>query len=236
MSKARIYLPDAEINESITIESKETLHKIKDVLSLKKSEKVYVFNGSGKEFVYEIGDISREQLLLINRSANRQENEIKMKIVLAIPLIQEQRLEYILEKATELGVDTFQPFICERSIRENPSLARLERWKRVVLEATRQSERLWTPEIKDILNFDELIQKDYKTKICAYIEGSYIKDIKIGDKENILLVVGPVGDFSPQEIDKMKNRNFCFIKLAENILRVETASVFLTGLVKYLLN
>jgi len=235
MSKVRVYLPSEEISGTLKIEGKETLHKIKDVLALKRTEKIYVFDGAGKEFIYEIGDISRKQVLLINQQLNRREEESKRKIILAVPLVKEQRVEYILEKATEFGVNTFQPFICERSIQEKPSSQKLDRWQRIIQEATRQSERLWIPEITGILRFDELLKKDFKTKICAAIDGEYIKDMQVSAQGEVLLAVGPEGDFSPQELNKMKDYNFYFLKLSENILRVETASVFMVGLVNYLL-
>ncbi|MFA5270846.1 MAG: RsmE family RNA methyltransferase [Candidatus Omnitrophota bacterium] len=235
MSKVRIYIPNEELSVNLKIEEREILHKIKDVLTLKESEKVYVFDGAGKEYVYEIGDVNRNHVLLINKQISRQDDEIKNKIILAIPLLKEQKIEYILEKATELGVESFQPFICERSIREMPSSEKMKRWARIVQEATRQSERLWIPKIEEILAFDNLMKKDFKTKICAAIDGAYIKDMKNYNKEKVLLIAGPEGDFSPQEFIKMKDNNFYFLKLSENILRAETASVFMVGLANYLM-
>ena len=234
MSKVRIYIPEEEIGDNLRIEDREILHKIKDVLALKASEKIYIFNGMGREYAYEIKDVSRHCVSLTNQQLNRGIKETKNKIILAVPLLKEQKIEYILERATELGVERFQPFICERSIREKPSKGKMKRWGRIIEEATRQSDRLWIPKIEEPLGFDDLIKKDFNTKMCASIEGKHIKDIQVRNLEEILLMVGPEGDFSPQELVKMKNCDFNFMKLADNILSVETASIFMVGLVNYM--
>ncbi|MFA6281390.1 MAG: RsmE family RNA methyltransferase [Candidatus Omnitrophota bacterium] len=236
MSKVRIYIPEEETGVNLKIEDRKVLHKIKDVLALKTSEKIYTFDGHGKEYVYEIESINRHCISLTNRQLNRESKETKNKIVLAIPLLKEQKIEYILEKATEMGAAEFQPYVCERSIREKPSQGKTQRWARIIEEATRQSDRIWIPKINELANFDELIKKDFEVKLCASIGGEYIQSALIPDAEKIFLMVGPEGDFSPQELVRMKTYGFTFMKLAENILRVETASIFMVGMVNYLLS
>lgn len=235
MSKVRIYIPKEKIENSIKIDEIETLHKLKDVLSLEEHEAIYVFDGDGKEYTYEIDNISRNQVLLKNQKINRNEAQVERKIILGFPLLKEQKAEYILEKATELGVNYFWPFISDRSIRQKPSVAKMTRWQRIIQESARQSDRLWLPGIGEPLEFNDLVRKDFKTKLCGSINGKYLKNASGLNTHEIFLIIGPEGDFSPREFDEMKRQDFQFIKLAENILRVETASILMAGIVNYLL-
>jgi 16S rRNA (uracil1498-N3)-methyltransferase len=154
-------------------------------------------------------------------------------ITLGIPLIKEQKMDLILQKATELGAWSFQPFICQRSIREKPSTAKKERWMKIVQEATRQSERLWLAQINDVIDFSDLIKREFGLKLAASIEGQKIMDIPKAHVNRTLLLIGPEGDFSAEEYEKLKTESFSLLKLSENILRVETASIIASGLIAY---
>jgi len=233
MSKVRLYLPKNRISNIIALEDKESLHKANDVLSLKKGEKIYIFDGEGAEYRYQINEAERKRITLKKEAIERTENMPEKIITLGIPLIKEQKMDLILQKATELGVWSFQPFICQRSIREKPSTAKKERWMKIIQEATRQSERLWLAQINDVIDFSDLIKRDFGLKLAASIEGQKIMDIPKAHVNRTLLLIGPEGDFSAEEYEKLKAESFSLLKLSENILRVETASIIASGLIAY---
>jgi len=235
MSKIRLFLPKSKISDIVVINDREILHKTNDVLVLKKGERIYLFDGEGTEYRYQISETNRKYISLKKEAVERTEGIPKEKITLAIPLLKEQRLELILQKATELGIWDFQLFTCERSIQGQPSSGKKERWKKIVDEATRQSDRLWLAQINEIIDFETLIKQDFNLKIAGSIAGKKITSIIKEKYSKTLLAIGPEGDFSPNEYEKFKISGFKFLKLSENILRVETAAIIASGLINYFL-
>ena len=235
MSKVRIYIAKEKIACTILLEDREIVHKIKGVLRLESADLVYIFDGEGSEYVYEIIEVGKKAIRIEQKRVVREEADIDKKVILGFPLVGEERIDFILQKATELGVSGFIPFICQRSMRAK-SANKLKRWRKIVVEASRQSERLWIPFVSDILEFDELIKVKYKTKLAGFIEGEAIEGIGELKEKDIFMVVGPVGDFSADEYKRLKRRGFKFVRLSANILRVETAAVFSVGLIRYFLD
>lgn len=235
MSKVRLFFPKDKISDIVVINDKETLHKANDVLALKKGERIYLFDGEGVEYRYQINEASHRYISLKKEAIERTRSLPQEKITLGIPLLKEQKLELILQKATELGIWSFQLFTCERSIHGQPSSGKKERWAKIIDEATRQSNRLWLAQLNEVVDFKALIKQDFSLKVAASITGEKITDIIKQKYHKILLVVGPEGDFSPNEYEKLETHGFKFLKLSENILRVETAAIVASAHISYFL-
>jgi len=235
MSKIRIYIKPERIGNIIRIEKRDVVHKIKDVLRLKSNEELYIFDGQGTEYLCQIKEIAKKYILIEQKGREQKEVKPRKGIILGFPLVGEERIDFILQKSTELGVSGFIPFICQRSARAR-SANKLKRWGRIIIEASRQSERLWLPSLSDVLEFDELIKLKYKVKLAGFINGEPIESIARLKEGDIFIAVGPVGDFSPDEYEKLRENDFKFIKLSSNLLRVETAAMFSVGLIKYFLD
>jgi len=236
MVKTRIYIEPEDINDTVEVKDKATVHKIKDVLRLKKEDFIYVFDGIGGEYLYRIDKIERSVFILEKERYDKRKSSPKNKIILGFPLIKEEKIDFILQKATELGVMGFLPFVCQRSLKMKPPVSRIMRWRKIVIEAVRQSGRLWIPQIRAVDSLDKVVQKKHRLKIALSISGGNpgkILDKKAGE---ILIVAGPEGDFTPLEYEKLKVSGFKFVKLSSHILRSETAAVFGTGLVRYLMD
>ncbi|UCD15184.1 MAG: 16S rRNA (uracil(1498)-N(3))-methyltransferase [Candidatus Omnitrophota bacterium] len=232
MSKERIYWP-LGLDKSVTITEKALVHKIKDVCRLRISQSLYLFDGKGEEVRYFIEKVSKGAVVLTKDKSICRQALPKKRIYLGFPLTREERVDFILQKCVELGVSGFIPFISERSISKFPSANRIRRWQKIIAEATRQSGRLWLPIIEQTVKFNDLISRPYALKIAGSIEGKIIKQDISPALGEVLIVVGPEGDFSPQEYEALAKSGFQFIKLACVILRVETAAVFAAGLVNY---
>ncbi|MCQ9204911.1 MAG: 16S rRNA (uracil(1498)-N(3))-methyltransferase [Omnitrophica bacterium] len=236
MCKARVYIEPAQINDNISLGDKDIIHKLKDVLRLKKGERVLIFDGAGKEYSYTIANLDKKKALFNKCKVLMDEKPPNKKVILGFPVARESKINFILQKGTELGVYEFIPFLCQRSLSAKPSQKKIQRWSKIVIEATRQSQRLWVPRVNSILDFAEIAVLKYKTKLAASIAGKSIPE-KISEGYNeILFVVGPEGDFSPEEYSDLKKNGFNFISLSSNILRVETAAIFGSGLLKYFLD
>ena len=230
MPKTRIYIEPREIKNLIEIEDKNIVHKIRDVLRLKEKDELYVFNGEGKEYLYEIRRAGKKVIL----EKKKEEREVPLsskKVTLGFPLLREDKIDFILQKATELGAMSFVPFISSRSLHIEPSISKIERWKRIVIESARQSGRLWVPRINNVIDFGGIIREDFSLKIAASIDGDGPRDVLDEEIKDILIIVGPEGDFSSQEYNRMREYGFKFIKLSPYILRVETAAIFAVGVI-----
>ncbi|MFO8052867.1 MAG: RsmE family RNA methyltransferase [Candidatus Omnitrophota bacterium] len=243
MAKVRLHIPPQEIKESITLNKGGPLHKLKNVLRLKENQKVYIFDGNGKEWEYKINQIKQKNVTITKINKTRQQPITKPIQTLGFPLIQEKKIDFILQKATELGVSEFIPYYSSRSrgvSRAAPTISKIKRWQKIIVEACRQSERLWTPKINQPLALDRLIKKNADLKIVGAPREAPLHEpplplsINTYKTNNILCIVGPEGGFSEKEINNFKKYNCRPINLSSNVLRTETAAIFLSGLIKYL--
>ncbi|MBU0693685.1 MAG: 16S rRNA (uracil(1498)-N(3))-methyltransferase [Candidatus Omnitrophica bacterium] len=233
MSKIRVYIEPEKISEFIDLDEKGIIHKVKDVLRLKVNEELYIFDGKGREYLYEIKKLKNRSVLIEKKAIEKEQSLPEKKIILGFPFLKEEKIDFILQKATELGVFAFIPFICERSIRMVPSPNKLTRWKKIIIEAARQSERLWIPQIYDALDFKEIAKSNYKVKLVAAFHGSNLEEIINKEWKEILIIVGPKGDLTQPELAKLKENNFQFVRLSSHILKAETAAIFAVGLINY---
>ncbi|MDP8290230.1 MAG: RsmE family RNA methyltransferase [Candidatus Susulua stagnicola] len=233
MPKIRIYIEPKDINNFIEVKDLNIVHKIKNVLRLRKEDILYIFDGQGKEYLSQIEIIAKKSIIIKIDKLFADGVILNKKITLGFPLVKESKISFILQKATELGVNHFIPFVSERSLRGQISDNKIEKWKKIIIEAVRQSERLWIPTISKVLNFKEIIKSNNRVKLVTSVNGKKINTILNGKEEDVFVVVGPEGGFSSLENDQLKNNNFKFFNLSSHILRVETASLFSVGLINY---
>lgn len=161
------------------------------------------------------------------------------KIVIAQGLVKEQKMDYILQKGTELGVFQIIPLSLERSIvkvSENDN-KKLIRWERIVKEASEQSKRVDIPLINNVTSLKELTRMDFTHKyICSVNEKSktiksVLSNATVHDK--IIFVIGPEGGLSKTEEDYLIDNGFECISFGNRVLRSETASLFILSAVNY---
>lgn len=161
------------------------------------------------------------------------------KVVIVQALVKEQKMDYILQKACELGVYQIIPVNTSRSvvkIDKNDS-KKIIRWNKILKEASEQSKRIDIPILDKILNFNDLLKLDFKGKfICSTKENkkllkSTLSNFNIND--TIVYVIGPEGGFSETEEDLLIENGYIPISLGSNILRTETASLFIMSAINY---
>lgn len=168
------------------------------------------------------------------------ENSVKkLNITLVIPLLKEQKMDLILQKATELGVDNIIPYKAERSIIKIDSKkeeSKISRWQKICKEAAEQSKRLDMPTITKIYTLDEVANLKGINLLCSTKEKeknikSLLHSSTIYDKINI--VIGPEGGISPKEEEYLNSKSFISVSLGSRILRVETVPIFLMSIINY---
>jgi 16S rRNA (uracil1498-N3)-methyltransferase len=201
------------------------------VLRVREGESVYVFDGAGHLYLGKV-------VIMAKRSASIQITELvrsqpmpqaNLHIAIA-PTKNIERTEWFVEKATEIGIQTITPIICQRSERRE---LRLDRLEKVILSAAKQSLHLHLPKLNNTASFKDFLKTNDsgKTKFVAYCEEK-TKHLKncIRPAEDILVMIGPEGDFTNEEIALAKSSGFETISLGESRLRTETAAVMVSAI------
>lgn len=161
------------------------------------------------------------------------------KVTLLIPLLKEQKMDFILQKATELGVDTIIPIETERSIikvKEEKIDKKLERWNRICKEASEQSYRIDIPKISPLKKLNELQDLDGLKLICSTVEEE--KNIRFvlnseSECDRINIAIGPEGGFSIPEEKKWNQAGFLSVSLGKRIMRVETVPLYILSILNF---
>lgn len=225
------------INENLEL-SKEDIHHIKDVMRMKiKDNFIVIYNE--KLFLCEIEDILKNNIVFNILNEIKENNELNKKIVVAFSLVNENKTDMILQKCTELGVDSFIPILTNRSkIKINEkSNKKIERWTRICKEASEQSHRNKIPKIYDITELKNLKKINMDLKIvCSTKEN--IKSLKnvlqnSTKYDTIIIVVGPEGGLTEKEEIFLNENDFISVNLGKSILRTETAPIFAVSAIKY---
>ena len=232
MSNIRLYYPNSISKNTTTLLSKEHTHYVANVMRLKRGSNINFFNQEG-EWASEVIFLEKDRVEV--KFLNKIKEPLKsLSIELAICMVKKNPMDIILQKATELGVSKITPIISERTeIKE----LNHDRAKKIVIEATEQSNQFIPPEIsktirlKDFLNqlnsFNKLFFADINNK-------DRLKKEDIKDDNLKTLLVGPEGDFTPNERKMiLQNKNTISFSLSNNILRTETATISALSLINF---
>lgn len=219
------YNPDIdETTESFSFDKEESKHIIK-VLRKKDSDILHVTNGQGLLFETEI-TLASDNKCIVSVLSIKKSPEPKFRLHLAVaPTKMNDRFEWFLEKATEIGIQEITPIICDRSERK---VINLERFEKIVLSAMKQSNEMFLPKLNDAVSFKEFIkQKNQGLQFIAHCEETDKKSLKesLQPNENLTLLIGPEGDFSEKEIALALENNYKPVTLGNTRLRTETAAV-----------
>jgi 16S rRNA (uracil1498-N3)-methyltransferase len=235
----RYFIDQNQINGQTVIIDNSDVHHIKDVMRFKVTDNIIVNTYEGSVFETEIEKIEKNRVVL--RIVKSLVNDYQsLPLDLGVSLIKKDRFELILEKATELGVRKIIPLKTDRSIiKINDLEKKHERFMTIVKEASEQSERTVLPIISDFTDLKslELDKYDYKLFCYARENNLNIKEelIALKRNHNILILIGPEGDFSQTEISYLLENGFRSVSLGKTILRSETAAIYVVSLIRFLL-
>lgn len=218
------YVPNISGAEVILDET-ESKHAIR-VLRLEKGEKIRLIDGKGGFYLAEIADANPKKckLAIIESERNFSKRNFHLHIAIA-PTKNNERLEWFLEKATEIGIDEITPLITERSERKTVNPERLEK---ILVSAMKQSVKAYLPKLNNQQSFKELVKQPFDgKKVVAYIEEKQTVHLKnvVGKTDNVLVLIGPEGDFSPAEVQLALQNGFQPVSLGDSRLRTETAGI-----------
>ena len=223
----RLYCNQKLSLNNIIVLNKTDTHYLKNVMRCKKNDQINLFNENDQEFYSKILEIKKYETILeiFELSTN---TEIINDIFLIFSLVKKNKMDFIIQKATELGVRKIFPILTERSsIRDiNPS-----RMVAIAKEASEQSNRISIPEISNLMTMQELLEQWDKKRSILYADEilKINKNLTILNRKNFVkssLLVGPEGGFSQEENDMLKNYKYVFpISFGETILRSDTAAI-----------
>lgn len=219
------YNPDIdESTESFSFDKEESRHIIK-VLRKKDSDILHVTNGLGLLFETEI-TLASDNKCIVQVLSIKKTDQPKFRLHLAVaPTKMNDRFEWFLEKATEIGIQEITPVICDRSERK---VVNLERFEKIILSAMKQSNETYLPKLNEAISFKEFIkQKNEGLQLIAHCEETDKKSLKdvLKPNESVTMLIGPEGDFSEKEIALALENNYEPVTLGNTRLRTETAAI-----------
>jgi 16S rRNA (uracil1498-N3)-methyltransferase len=235
-------------NSEISIETKQiTFDKIESkhivrVLRKEENDILKITNGKGFLFDAKIRLASDKKCTaeIINFEEKQKPWNYYLHIAIA-PTKNNDRIEWFLEKATEIGIDEITPIICSNSERR---VIKLERFEKILQAAMKQSLKFTLPKLNKPIKLNEFINQDFDGKICIAHCESFDKNSKQGEKrflksiidssEKTTILIGPEGDFSSEEIKKCLKKNMIPISLGESRLRTETAGLVAVNTISFI--
>lgn len=213
--------------------SEESSRHIAQVLRMKEGEKILITNGKGYTLTVKIisADKKKTEVKIISKEFSPPKTP---KITIAISLIKNtSRFEWFIEKASEIGISEIIPLLCKRTEKTH---FRSERIKSILISAMLQSRQAWIPELSEPIKINDLIKnKDYQQKFIAHCledDKRELKSVSIDKSTPGIILIGPEGDFTEEEIKEAIQQNYIPVTLGETRLRTETAGIVAAVILK----
>lgn len=229
------YIDDLDASATIITLNEETSKHVVQVLRMKEGEELNITDGKGNLLMAAITDAHKRNCVVKTKAASFKPQAAR-RVSIAISLVKNaSRFEWFLEKATEIGVTEIIPLLCERTERQH---FRYDRMKGILISAMLQSQQTWLPVLQEPVKVEEYIRQtgtsDGATKFIAHCIESDRQSLssilsgvegQINSSPNRIILIGPEGDFTPNEIELALQHQFIPVTLGETRLRTETAGV-----------
>lgn len=247
MSRRRFFAPPEAFasNQTVTLASDEAQH-MRGVLRLKPDDEVFVFDGVGNEYRCRIESLRRDLATLsVVEKVEPASPESPLDLRLALALLKGEKFDLVVQKATELGITGIVPVMTKFSdIRlrdERDAEKRTARWRRIALEAAKQSGRARVPVIDDLVAFDSLLERmlpgNGEQRCLMFAERSgqgLAQSLDSARPQHLTALVGSEGGWADEEIGAARDAGWQIITLGGRILRAETAAIAVTSLLQHL--
>jgi 16S rRNA (uracil1498-N3)-methyltransferase len=240
------YFVDEPANDNRFIIKSEDRHHIVKVMRMQIGDEIICVDSRGRSAICAIAEITDEQVALDVVQWKEDFSEMPILVTIASGLPKGDKLEWIIQKGTELGAYEFLPFSAARSVvkwDEKKASKKIERWQKIAKEAAEQSHRTVLPEVYSPLSFKELLEKSkqYQYKLAAFEDESRNGEVSVFSKtlqqmksgESLLVVFGPEGGLSNEEVQQLKANEFSLCGLGPRILRTETAPLYTLAAISY---
>lgn len=241
----RFYISSQDISQDVSkdkiiISDLQQIHHIKDVLRLNPGDKIVMFDSKGNEYTGLITQISSKDVSIGVKVKKSIPQHSGIKITLACAIPKGRRMDEVVDKLTQLGIQRFVPLQAERVVidwDDEKRYRRLRRWEEIALNAAQQSGRAELLVIESVKNLVEVLSSkdEYDLKLIATLSGQrqILKELIAKSKpKNILILIGPEGDFTGREVRLARKAGCIPVSLGKLVLRVETAAVAIVSFIK----
>jgi 16S rRNA (uracil1498-N3)-methyltransferase len=249
VTRRRFYAPPAAFaadEKSVTLSAEETRHA-RDVLRLQTGEEIFIFDGAGREFLCAVQSFNRNSMsLTVLAEVAPARPESPLDLTLAIALLKGEKFDLVIQKTTELGVKRIVPLDTERADirwRDNDgSQKRVARWRRIALEAAKQTGRAYVPEIAEPVRSSDLLSSNVAASpgaarlMFSERDGTSLLETTLSfgaQMAGIIALVGPEGGWSDDEIAAARAGGWGIVTLGGRTLRAETAGIAIVTLLQH---
>lgn len=249
MTSNRFFVKKSDIKSSTILLYGDEHHHLSRVARIKPEEKVWLFDEQGTNYLAKVEEI-RKEMTRMSILQTLDKNKPKIKITLAQALLKSKKMDLIIQKSTELAVTSIIPVITARTIVkvEEKIQKKIERWKKIALEAVKQSQKSFLPSISSPMPIEKLVQRkgDEKKLIFSENKGKYLRDILIENSgsefkipkppSSVLILIGPEGGWTDEEEKFILKNGYEAISLGKQTLRAETAALCSLVLISHFWN
>lgn len=237
----QVFLPkgwiDTEKKQAILVD--DPFHHVVHVLRKQKGDTVEAFDGQGAIYRARIAEITSERAVLEILDTRRSEAAGRFALTLGAGILKGKKMNWLVQKVTEVGVHTIVPLITRRTIarpgENGPDKA--GKWEKVAVEAAKQCGSAHVPNIHHPVKLEDFLREsgNYDAKLLAWEgkDAAPLRKTNLGRPASVLLLVGPEGGFDPKEVALAQQQGFALFGLGGNILRSETAAIVASALVLY---
>lgn len=238
----RFFIDQSAISGSTATIKGAEAHHIYNVLRLIQGDKVFLFDGTGNIYTAELTKISKKLVQTKIIATEKQPPANLIPLHLGQALLKGKKMDFLIQKATELGIDTIRPYISDNCTVKKLNENKENRWNRIALEACKQCGRPMPPACHPTTDFDDILTtgNDFDLKLIFW-EDENCQSLKkifttpIEDIRSAIFLVGPEGGFNDSEISRASSAGYQTVSLGKRILRAETASITAMAILQYLL-
>ncbi|MFC1630952.1 16S rRNA (uracil(1498)-N(3))-methyltransferase [Candidatus Omnitrophota bacterium] len=238
----QFFIPPESIQGNLASIRGDQAHHILDVMRLKTGDKIQAFDGSGKIYQGKITSCAQRTLKIKIEQVLDQPRTQEFRITLVQALLKKNKMDYVVEKATELGVEAIIPVATQRSIvklDQKKQLSRKQRWQRIAVEAAKQCGRTTIPEVKEIISWPQVLAglANFDLRLCFALHQAALPLQDVLDKKDqakgIVVFIGPEGDFTHQEVEQAQAAGCIAVSLGRLVLKSDTAGICALAMINY---
>ncbi len=230
----RFYIPQIPSSGMIDVED-SLKHRIGEVLRFLEGEELELVDGKGRLAKVEVVGKGKKISFLVKEVSDQ--TKTGKKIIALVSLIRRERFDTMVEKAVELGADVIIPFVCERSrpYSDGAYDKLKDRWQRIADQTLSQCRRLFKCELDNVVELKNINFKDFNNcQLLAFNPGAEVLlPSKYDVSKDVIFAIGPEGGFSDYEIKFLSDKGFNFYSLTDNILRTETAVMYVLSVIDF---
>ncbi|MFC4805527.1 RsmE family RNA methyltransferase [Filifactor villosus] len=243
----RFYV-DANFEFCPVLRDRDEIDHIRKVLRYRKGDKVEIFDAKKKEYLAVIKEINRDEILFEIETVKQKRKENSLRSTLYQGIAKGTRMEFVMQKSTELGMDEIVPVRFERCVAKlDANDKKIDRWNKICLEAAKQSKRNSLCIVREAIDFVEMVEelKKYSLVLFLYEEETtlslkkFLQEWRAREEKSvqrpldIALIVGPEGGIGEDEARILSREGFRSVTLGDNILRTETVGATAMAMLQY---